>query len=336
MDHFFTQVEERENPHFQGKPIVVGAEPNEGKGRGVVSTANYKARKYGIHSALPISQAYKLCPEAIFLPVNGALYGKVSKRIFDMVRQKVLIVEQVSVDEAYLDVSHLSWEEAEVLAKELKQKIWKTEQLTCTCGIGPSKMIAKMVCEKAKPDGIGIVKEEETESFVENLQIENMPGIGKKTATMLRTSNLDTIAKLKKLSEHKMEELFGKRGKEMYQRVRGKDQATIVTEREIKSIGKEHTFGKDTRDPEILIRVFEQLSHEVAHDLKEQNFLCKTVTVVCRFQGFETHTKAKTFAQASNDFNVLRVEAMKLFLKFIVSNPKPIRLVGLRVTIGKS
>ena len=334
MDAFFAQIEERENPHFQGKPIVVGAEPEEGKGRGVVSTANYEARKYGIHSAMPISQAYRLYPEAIFLPVNGELYGEVSKRIFSIVHEKVLVVEQVSIDEAYLDVSHLSWEEAEALAKELKQEIWKTEKLTCTCGIGPNKMIAKMACEKAKPNGVGVVKEGEAETFVERLHIENMPGIGKKTAAILRASNVDTIEKLKELSEHEMEDLFGKRGDAMYQKVRGKDDVAVVSERQVKSIGKERTFAKDTRDPETLIHVFEKLSREVAHELEEQDFLFTTITVVCRFQGFETHTKSITFKKVSNDFGALRVEAMKLFLKFIVANPKPIRLIGLRVTIA--
>jgi len=336
MDAFFPAIEERENPQFRGMPVIVGADPRGGRGRGVVSSASYRAREYGIHSAMPISQAYKLCPEAIFLPVNGELYGEVSKRIFDIVREKVPIVEQVSVDEAYLDTSYLSWGEAEALAKELKQKIWKTEKLTCTCGIAPNKMLAKIVCEKAKPDGIGMVEPKEAEKFLEPMEVEKIPGIGKKTAEILHSSDLHTVADLRKLSEDEMEDLFGKRGKDTYWRVRGVDSSPVVAEREVKSIGKEYTFEQDTRDPEALVHIFEKLSKEVANEVEEQGFSFKTITVVCRFTGFETHTKAKTLDSPSTDLGILRVEAMKLFLNFIVTNLKPIRLIGVRVTIARA
>jgi len=337
MDHFFTQVEERESPHFKGKPVVVGAEPKDGRGRGVVSTANYEARKYGIHSALPISEAYRLCPEAIFLPVNGKLYAETSENIMQILRKETSLVEQVSLDEAYLDVSFLkSYTKARDLAKKLKQDILKKEKLTCTCGVAPNKMLAKIVCEKAKPDGIGMVKSKEAGKFLEPMEVEKIPGIGKKTAEILHSSDLHTVADLRKLSEDEMEDLFGKRGRDMYERVRGIDRNSVVAEREIKSIGKEHTFEQDTRDPEILIHVFERLSRDVAGEIEEQGFSFKTITVVCRFTGFETHTKAKTLKNPSDDSGVLRVEAMKLFLNFIVTNLKPIRLIGVRVTIAQA
>jgi len=268
--------------------VVVGADPHspagEGKGRGVVSTANYEARKYGIHSALPISQAYKFCPQAIFLPPNFDLYSRTSAHIMNIIRKFSERVEQVSLDEAYIDVSFAkSYTGAQKIAEQMRTEILKQEKLTSSCGVGPNKMIAKIACEAAKPDGVRVVGERQAEKFVEPLDIEKMPGIGKKTAAILRKSNFKTVADLKKLSEHDLENLFGVRGKEMYLRVRGRDDNPVELEREVKSIGKEVTFGQDTRDPELLIRTFEQLKTQVAKEIHEQGVLCKTITVVCRF-----------------------------------------------------
>ena len=172
MDAFFAQIEERENPQFKGKPIVVGAEPKGGQGRGVVSTANYEARKYGIHSALPISQAFRLCPTAIFLPVNMSFYEKISTEIMEIIKKYSNIWEIVSLDEAYLDISFLkSFEKAKKLAVKLKKEIFEKEKLTSTVGIGPNKMIAKMASEKAKPDGLMIVPDHQIDEFLEPLDM---------------------------------------------------------------------------------------------------------------------------------------------------------------------
>jgi len=350
MDYFFAQVEERESPQFKGKPVVVGADPKEGKGRGVVSTANYEARKYGIHSALPISKAWQLCPEAVFLPPNFELYSRVSENIMNIIRGVVqshrlvheTILEQVSLDEAYIEInpksetrnSKQTWEKAEKLAQEMRKEIFRKEKLKCSCGVGPNKMIAKIACEAAKPNGVKVVTEEEAEKFVESLDIEKMPGIGKKTAAILHESNFRTVGDLKKLSEHDLEDLFGKRGSEMYLHVRGIDHAAVETEREAKSIGKEVTFETDTRDPELLIRTFESLAKQVAREVAEQGLVFRTITVVCRFSGFETHTKDKTLKKSSSSEAVLRQEAIKLFLRFLTENQKPIRLLGVRAKIA--
>lgn len=280
MDCFFAQVEERESPQFKGKPVVVGADPKDGRGRGVVSTANYEARKFGIHSGLPISQAYKLCPSAIFVPPNFELYSKVSENIMKIIFGFSPFVEQASLDEAYIDVTSAKsqetrrnpanicevvagkqagppkcisfWREAAELAEEMRKAIWEQEKLTCSCGVGPNKMIAKIACGMAKPrtetslvrgrpNGVVVVQEEDAEKFLEPLDVEKMPGIGEKTAAILRGSDIRLVADLKKLSEHDLEDLFGVRGKEMYARVRGVDEDPLVAEREIKSIGKEIT-----------------------------------------------------------------------------------------------
>jgi DNA polymerase IV (archaeal DinB-like DNA polymerase) len=333
LDAFFAQIEERENPQFKGKPIVVGAEPRGGKGRGVVSTANYEARKYGIRSALPISQAWKKCPEAVFLPVNMELYQQVSREIMDIVRKYSDKIEKVSVDEAYLDVSFLkSYQKAKQTAKKLKEEIFKGQKLTSTVGIGPNKMIAKMACGQAKPDGLKAVIPEKALNFLAPLGIRKIPGIGPKTAEKLGEDK--TIKDLRKYSKKYLRDLLGKAGEAIYQKVRGKDSSPIETGKEAKSVGKEHTFQKDTRDSKLIFDVLGKIAEDVHKGIKKENYLFKTITVVCRFKGFETKTKSKTLKSPSQNKEILTKEAKKLFLRFIVESPKPIRLVGIRVRVA--
>ena len=334
MDYFFAQVEERENPQFKGKPVVVGADPKGGRGRGVVSTANYEARKYGIHSALPISKAFELCPQAIFLPVNMELYQKVSENIMKIVKKYSKIWEIVSLDEAFLDLSFLkNYQKAKNLAEKLKKEIFEKEKLTSTIGIGPNKLIAKMAAEKAKPNGLLIIKQNQVKKFLEPLDIEDLPGIGPKTAEVLRNFGINKIKELKKLSKRKLKNIFGVVGETIYERARGIDEEPVTSEEIIKSVGKEHTFDQDTRDPEIIFNTFEKIIKNVYQELIENNFSFKTITVICRFTGFETHTKSKTLVKLTSDLKILEREAKKLLLKFLVENPKLIRLIGIRIKI---
>jgi DNA polymerase IV (DinB-like DNA polymerase) len=341
MDYFFAQIEERENPHLKGKPIVVGADPKKGEGRGVVSTANYIARKYGIHSALPISKAYRLCPEAIFLPVDMELYQKVSEEIMEIVRKYSKNCETVSLDEAYLDLSFLidsagslqeSYKKAEDLAKKLKKEILEKEKLTSSIGIGPNKLIAKLASDKNKPDGLLIITLEKVTKFLESFDIEDLPGIGPKTAEKLREKKVNIVKELKKLSKSELKNMFGVVGETIYERARGIDERDVISEEVIKSIGKEHTFEKDTRDPELILKTFDNIIEAVWQELIGYHFSFKTITVVCRFQDFETHTKAKTLKAATNSIDILRAESKKLLLRFIIESPKLIRLIGMRVS----
>lgn len=334
MDAFFAQTEERENPQFKGKPVVVGADPKGGFGRGVVSTCNYEARKYGIHSALPISQAFKLCPGAIFLPVNMALYKNASGKIMEIIKKYSPQWEIVSLDEAYLDLSHLrSYKKAKSLAKKLKKEILKKEKLTLTVGIGPNKLIAKIACQKVKPDGLLIITQAKVKSFLKSLDVQDLPGIGPKTAKKLGEFGVSTIGGLRKLTKIKLKSRFGKLGEIIYERARGIDEKPVIAENIVKSIGKEHTFEKDTRDSKIIFATFEKILKNVYQEIVENNFSFKTITVICRFSGFETHTRSKTIEQASNDFKVLKKIAKRQLLEFLVQNPKPIRLIGLRLKI---
>ena len=362
MDYFFAQIEERENPQFKGKPVVVGADPAPEqvrcgagpkgepiiktipRGRGVVSTANYVARKYGIHSAMPISKAYQLCPNAIFLPVNMKLYENVSRRIMEIIKRYSPQWEIVSLDEVSLDLSYVFrdrkkysideiWEKAEGIAKNLKKEIFEKEKLTATVGIGPNKLIAKMASEKAKPNGLLVIKPNQVKKFLELLDIEDLPGIGPKTAERLRALDVNKIKDLKKLSKTKLREMFGKVGEVIFDRARGIDEEPVTSEEIIKSIGREHTFENDTRDPEIIFNTFERLIEEVDRDRVSGNFSFKTITVICRFSGFETHTKSKTLKAPTQDLEILKKEAKKLLLKFLVENSKLLRLIGLRIKI---
>ncbi len=334
MDYFFAQIEERENPHFKGKPIVVGADPKGGKGRGVVSTCNYEARKYGIRSGMPISKAYWLCPDAIFLPVNIELYQKVSEKIMEIVKKYSPTYEIVSLDEAYLDLTDCkSFEKAKKVGEKLKREIFEKEKLTSTVGIGPNKTIAKMATEKAKPNGLLVIKPNQVKEFLEPLDIDDLPGIGPKTAEKLRAIGINKIKELKKLSKSKLKEMFGKVGERIWERARGIDEEPVESEEVIKSIGRQITFEKDTRNPRLIFGIFEKILKEVYQELVENNFFFRTITVICRYQNFETHTKSKTLKQPSQDFIVLKKEAKKLLLKFLLENKKPIRLIGLRVKI---
>lgn len=346
MDAFFAQIEERENPHFRGKPIVVGADPKSGKSRGVVSTANYEARKYGIHSAMPISLAWRAYPGAIFLPVNMKLYEKVSESIINIIKGYSPYYEVTSLDEVYLDLSFLlpndplgriireiGYKKAEKLGQKLKRDIFKQQKLTCTVGIGPNKMLAKMATNRGKPNGLVVIKPEEVSEFLDDLDIEELPGIGPKTAKKLRESfNVNRMKDLKKLSTETLENEFGIIGKDFYEKARGINSDPVINDYPVKSIGEEHTFEKDTRDPELIFGTFEKIIKNVYEETSYDKFLFKTITIICRFSGFETHTKAKTFMQPIKDIKILESEAKKLLLRFLIENHKSVRLVGLRLS----
>jgi DNA polymerase IV (DinB-like DNA polymerase) len=333
MDYFFAQIEERENPQFKGKPVVVGADPKEGKGRGVVSTANYEARKYGIKSGMPISKAYQLCPNAIFLPVQIELYEKISEEIMGIVKKYSPVYEIVSLDEAYLDISFCkNWKEAENLGKKLKKEIFEKEKLTCTVGIGPNKTVAKLAAEKAKPDGLKVVKPDEVEKFLDPLDVDELPGIGPKTAEKLRKIGVNKIFELKKLSKEKLKEMFGKVGERIWEGARGIDEEPVSPEEVIKSIGRQITLERDTRDAKLIFGTFEKLIKEVYEELMQNNFSFKTITVICRFKNFETHTKSETLKKPTKDFEIFKKEVKKLLLKFLIENKKPVRLIGVRIS----
>jgi DNA polymerase IV (DinB-like DNA polymerase) len=333
MDHFYTAVEEREHPEYKGTPVVVGADPKEGKGRGVVSTSNYEARKAGVRSGMPISRAWKLCPEAIYLPPNFPLYIKVSKEIMEIARKYADKFEQWGIDEAFLDVSARvkNYAEAEALAKQLKREIKKKEHLTCSIGIGPNKLIAKIASDYQKPDGLTIVKEDEAEAFLEPLPARKLLWVGRKTEAKLKKMGINTIGDLARYDPTVLTEAFGVMGTQMHLMARGIDRSEVEARTEVKSISHETTFEEDTDDAEAVLKALDALAAEVSKEVTEQKLFFKTVTVKVRYENFETHTRSKTLAFITNRLKDLQKTARELLKAYLKPNRK-IRLIGVRVS----
>ncbi len=345
MDAFFASVEEREKPRLKGLPIVVGADPVEGRGRGVVSTANYRAREYGIHSAMPISQAWRLSeeakkigkPAAVFIGGNFDVYGKFSDEVMAIVRNRVPRVEQASVDEAYLDLSFTgSYKKAEELCRKLKSEIKKKERLTCSIGIGPNKLIAKIAVDMKKPDGLTVVLESDSEKFLEPLTIRKIPGVGPKAEEIFRKLKIWTVGDAKKFSQGDLYDIMGEWGLELYERLRGRDDSPVIEGHEVKSIGGQETFMDDTLDFQTVNGRLALLCSDIMVRFRTSGFRkYKTVAVTVRFDDFDTKTRAHTLDTPSSDGKVLYFEALKLLSPFLDRRENPkyklIRLIGVRM-----
>lgn len=345
MDAFFAAIEERDNPRFAGRPIAVGSDPEGGKGRGVVSTANYAARKYGIHSALPISTAWRLSEEAkkkglppvVFVGGRMGKYGAVSDEIMEIVRKYAPLVEQASVDEAYVDLSFAkNFKKAETICKKIKKEIKDKEKLTCSIGLGPNKLIAKIASDMQKPDGLTIVLPAQAEKFLEPLDIRKIPGIGPKTEIMFNKLKIKTVADLKKLPLPKMKELMGKWGEDLYRKARGIDEAPVSEDYERKSIGEQETFHEDTKDPNFIVARLKEICSGVIRHLGRSDFKTyRTIGITVRFADFETKTRAHTLSAPASDLATLNFEALKLLMPFLDKRENPkgkaLRLIGAKI-----
>ena len=333
MDHFFTAVEERERPEYKGKPVIVGANPKGGKGRGVVSTCNYEARSFGVRSGMPISKAWKLCSEAIYLPVNYELYVKVSNEIMDMLRKYTDKFEQWGIDEAFLDVTSKAkdYAEAEALARQIKREIYEKEKLTCSIGIGPNKLVAKIASDFQKPDGLTIVKQEEAEKFLAPLPVRKLLWVGRKTEQKLKAVGINTIGDLARYDPTVLAETFGVMGTQIYLMAHGIDKSEVEERGEIKSISRDVTFEEDTSNFEFILNTLDSLSEQVHSDALKQNLCFKTITVKVRYENFETHTHSKTLPLITNRLQDLKKTARELMQDYLRLDRK-IRLVGVKVS----
>jgi len=333
MDHFFTAVEEGEHPEFKGNPVIVGANPKEGKGRGVVSTCNYEARKFGIRSGMPISRTWKLCPEAIYLPVNYELYEKVSNEIMGILRKYGDKFEQWGIDEAFLDVTSKvkDYAEAEVLAQKIKNEIYEREKLTCSIGMGSNKLVAKIASDFQKPDGLTVVKEEDAESFLAPLPVRKLLWVGRKTEQKLKKMGIKTIGDLANYDPTVLTETFGVMGTQLYLMAHGIDKSEVKERSEVKSISRDVTFEEDTADFDFVLNTLDGLSEDVHKDVLEQNLYFKTVTVKVRYENFETHTHSKTLPFITNRLQDLKKTTRELVQAYLKPDRK-IRLVGVRVS----
>lgn len=329
MDAFFSAVEEKENPQLKGKPVIVGADPKKGKGRGVVSTCNYNARKYGIRSGMPISFAYRKCPDAVFLPVNMELYWRTSQNIMKIIRMRAVKLQQASVDEAFFITKAATYEEAEDIAKKLKREILEEEGLTCSVGIGPNKLVAKIASDFKKPDGLTVVKPEKVKAFLSPLPARKLYGIGPKTESVLSEMKIKTIGDIADTRKERLAGIFGKWGYRMHDYANGIDDSDIVEESEPKSLGREITFEKDV-DFSSLKSIVKGMASEVCKAAKSEGYEFKTVVLKIRFSNFETHTKQKSL-KVPADEKAARGMAADTLMHF-AGTKKKVRLIGLRLT----
>jgi DNA polymerase IV len=327
MDAFFAAVEEKRRPELRGKPVVIGGSGDPTK-RGVVSTASYEARKYGIHSAMPLRTAYRLCPRAVFLPVDYQEYARVSAIIKTILRTFSAVMEDVGIDEAFLDISD-GEKPSEKIAHEIKEKVWEATGLTCSIGIAPNKLLAKIASDMQKPDGLTILTEADIEGRVWSLPVRKLWGVGPKTEAYLKGMFVQTIGDLAAIPPEALIGHFGKSyGNYLHEASRGIDNSPLVTHWEPKSASRETTFQSDTDDWQTIARVLAELVREVVDDLRDRKYRGKSITVKIRFSDFRTQTRAATLDKPTDDLETIRKAAFTCLGRFDLR--QKVRLVGMR------
>ena len=333
LDAFFASVEERDRPELKGKPIVVGANPKGGHGRGVVSTASYSARKFGIRSGMPINFAYRKCPDCIFLPVDMDKYVSESVEIQKIFRKYAEKFEIGGIDEFYLDVSERckTFAGAEELSLRIKEELKAKRGLTCSIGIAPNKLIAKIAAGRQKPDGLTVVKEKEVLDFLAPLDVRELPGVGPKTQVRLNEIDIFTVKDLRKVGRYQLTEMLGKFGAVLSDEAQGVDTSPIVEGWEVKSIGRQTTFEKDTKDRKKILETLAEIVNDTIKQVKAEKLKYRTITVKVRYEDFFTTSKAKSPKSAVEDEKTSQLVARELLLPFLKDERK-IRLIGFSVS----
>ncbi len=331
MDSFYASVEMRDRPELRGKPVVIGADPNHGKGRGVVATCSYEARAFGIRSAMPISQAFVLCPHAVFLPPDFPRYVKASADVMGILKTHGFPFEQVSIDEAFLDVSRLgTFPAASDLAERIRDNIRTHLGLTCSIGLAPTKVVAKIASDVHKPDGLTVVEPESLFSFLAPMPVRKIPGIGKKSEAELFEIGIRTIQDLAACDPRMLLARFGRSAIALQEIASGIEKSEVKERDCVKSVSREMTFNEDTDNEQMIAATIDALAEEVCRNLSDESLHCRTVTVKVRYQGFVTRTKARTLPHYTSDPAAVRTCARAL-LRDIFDGRK-IRLLGIRLS----
>ncbi|MEI8348535.1 MAG: DNA polymerase IV [Candidatus Omnitrophota bacterium] len=333
MDAFFAAIEQRDNPGLRGKPVVVGADPKAGRGRGVVSTCSYEARKFGIHSAMPISTAYRNCPRAVFLPVDMERYTDVSRQLYNIYNEFTPMVEPAGLDEAYLDItaSHHLFDGPACTCILLKTRIKEVTRLTASVGLAPMKMAAKIASDLKKPDGFVQVSQTSLLDFLWPLPVDKICGLGKKTKIFLEQYGIVTIGDLARRNKDELISLLGRNGETLWQLANGIDERNIEIATEAKSISSETTFMVDTLDNHRIMGALFSLCESVSSRLRKEACKAKTVTLKVRFEGFDTYTKAVTMHKSTNFSEDIYKVARKLYDMFEIKDKK-VRLIGVKTS----
>ena len=328
MDAFYASVEQRDYPELQGKAIAVGGS----KERGVVMTASYQARKYGVHSAMPSAIAYRKCPHLIFVKPRFQIYKEVSQQIREIFFRYTDLVEPLSLDEAYLDVTEnkTSFSSASRIAREIKNNILQETKLSASAGISVNKFLAKVASDYRKPNGLNVIMPHQVQGFIESLAIDKFHGIGKVTASKMHEMEIHCGKDLKVFSEKKLVELFGKNGKYYYQIAHGIDERPVNPNRIRKSISSENTFEEDISDPEIIRSEIMKIAKKVMDWMERHDTYGRTATLKVKFHDFKQITRSRTHTSFIDRLHILETIACQL--QESVDDTRPIRLLGLGIS----
>lgn len=326
MDAFYASVEQRDDAALRGKPVVVGGKASS---RGVVAAASYEARRYGIHSAMPMAEALRRCPQAVVMPVNMRKYAQVSAQIHDIFHTYTPLVEPLSLDEAFLDVTGSTrlFGPAEEIALTIKRRIREELQLTASVGLACNKFVAKIASDIRKPDGYCVVEPERIQEFLDPLPVGRIWGVGKVTAEQLARINIKTVQGLRSLSEAELTKMFGIVGSQLYELARGIDDRPVESEREVKSIGRETTFDSDIGDRDVLQKELLELAVDIGRRLRRSGLRARTVTIKARYPDFVTLSRSHTMNTATDLDDVIYHEACVLLDQIALK--QPLRLLGL-------
>lgn len=331
MDSFYAAVHVRDEPSLRGKPVVIGGDP---RGRGVVAAASYEVRRFGVHSAMPAAQAIRRCPQAIFLKPDFARYRKESEKILQIYRDFTPVVQPVSIDEAYLDLTEdlEPWGSATAVAREIRRRIREERDLTVSVGVGPSKLVAKIASDFDKPDGLTVVPPARVSEFLAPLPVRSLRGVGPRTEESLHELGIQTVADLRTRSLEDLADRFGRHGKTLYEFARGVDERPVTTHRERKSLGTENTYRRDLCRRDEMEAEIDRMATEVAEGLERRGLVAFTVTLKVRYGDFTTVTRSRTLPAPTADAETISVQARDLLDK-TEAPERPVRLLG--VTASK-
>ncbi|TFG14877.1 MAG: DNA polymerase IV [Promethearchaeota archaeon] len=334
LDCFFAAVEIRDNPEYRDKPVIIGADPKGGKGRGVVATCSYEARNFGLHSAMPISKAFRLCPHGVFLEPNHEKYYLSSQKVMKILNSYSPIFQKMGIDEAYLDMTDIcsSFDQAEEVAKKIQEEILNRVGISLSIGCASSKSIAKIASDFNKPNGVTIVKDNERVEFLKNMDIKKIPGIGQKSKIYYNKKGIYKIGHILQIPLYQMIEKFGKNGEWVWNIVHGLDAREVKEfHDERKSISKERTFYEDTDDFSEILSKLEEINDKIHLKLEKENIIYRTITLKIRFEGFLTYTRSHSLkSPINNKEKVLRV--IIDLIKEFRNNNKKVRLVGIKLS----
>lgn len=331
LDSFFASVEAKKEPALKGKAVIVGGD-GDPLGRGVVSAASYEARAKGVSSGMPLKKAFKLCPGAVFLPVDFAAYESESERFMEILRSFTTQVETFGLDEAFLEIKTAAdpFPHAVQMAGEIRSRVKRKLKLAASAGIGPNKLIAKMASEAAKPDGLFVIRDSEVGAFLRDLPVRRLWGVGPKTEKRLNDLSIRTIGELARTPVQHLERNFGPvMGRTLHEHANGRDESPVVPFSEPGSFGREVTFEADTADLYIVKETLSVLAGDVAARLRSEGRKARKVSIKVRFSDFRTITREKTFDSETDSLNDIRPAALSLLES--VDMVRPFRLIGIRV-----